>query len=110
MASFITVISGIPTLQTESAAATIYNETLTVVSGTPGTNEVQGPVTTGTAVTLPQSGTYTQDELEIRLNGVRLEEVVDYQIIGASPPRTQVQFTFDLVVGDQLVFRVDRAP
>jgi hypothetical protein len=96
MAKFVTMVSGVPRMQTIPSATlpSIYDEQFDVVS----------PTTAGTSVTLPVSGTYTSDELEIYLNGQKLLHVEDYTYVG-SPPRTQVQFTFDLVVGDKLLFR-----
>lgn len=92
---YLTMASGIPRLAVEPGGA-VYDES-TAIGVT---------VTTGTNVTLPASGTYTSGELEIYLNGQQLEDVIDYNFVG-SPPRTQVQFTFDLVAGDVLRFRKD---
>jgi hypothetical protein len=93
----LALVNGIPRMVAEASSVTIYDQTYDVVSG----------ITTGVSVTLPSSGTYTGEELEIRLNGVRMDSGIDYNFVG-SPPRTQVAFTFDLVIGDQLNFRVDR--
>ncbi len=68
----------------EAGSPTIYDKSLTVVSGTPGSYEIQGPVTAGTAITLPDSQTYNSSELIVNL------------------------LTFDLEVGDRLDFRVYR--
>ena len=92
----LALVNGIPRMVAE-AAVTIYDQTYNVVSG----------ITAGVSVTLPSAGTYTSEELELRLNGVRMDSGIDYNFVG-SPPRTQVSFTFDLVIGDQLNFRVDR--
>ncbi len=81
----------------ETSSVTIYDQTYTVASD----------ITTGVSVTLPSGGTYDSEELEVRLNGVRMDSGIDYSFVG-TVPRTQVQFTFDLVIGDQLNFRVDR--
>lgn len=97
MDKFLRLINGIPRLV---AGPAIYDETYSV----------SGTITTGNPITLPASGTYNSEELEVRLNGQRLESVVDYNYVGGSPPRTQVAFTFDLVIGDQVNFRVDRVP
>jgi hypothetical protein len=86
------LINGIPRYQDFSA--TIVNEQLTVV----------GTVTAGSNVTVPNSGTYTGADLEVFLNGQRLNVVEDFNYVG-SPPRTQVTFTFDLVAGDLVLFR-----
>lgn len=100
MSKKLALVNGIPRMVDESAAPVIYDETYTVISD----------ITTGTSVTLPASGTYTSEELEIRLNGVRMDSGVDYNLVG-SPPRTQVTFTFDLLGGtnpDKINFRIDR--
>lgn len=99
MGKFLRLIGGVPRLADEAAGVAIYDETYSV----------GGTITTGTPITLPSSGTYNSDELEVRLNGQRLESVVDYNYV-STPPRTQVSFTFDLVLGDSVNFRVDRVP
>jgi len=81
----------------ESGSITIYEETYTVSS----------TITTGNPVTLPSSGTYTSDDLEVYLGGQKLDSLIDYNYV-SSPPRTQVTFTFDLVVGDVILFRKAR--
>lgn len=108
MSGFLTLTRNVPRLVTAPSYVAVYDQILTVVSGTPGANEIQAPVTAGTPVTLPGSQTFNSSELSIFLGGVRLEAVLDYSYVG-SVPRTQVQFTFDLVVGDVLTFRIERA-
>ncbi len=98
MGQFLKLVNGRPKLFSEAASVTIYDETLAVGS----------TITTGTAVTLPASGTYNSEELEITLNGQRLDSVADYNYVGVAP-RTQASFTFDLENGDSLRFRVDRS-
>lgn len=73
---------------------TIYDEQYDVIA----------TISAGTSVTLPLSGTYSGDELEIHLNGQKLYHAEDYTYVG-SAPRTQVQFTFDLIAGDKVLFR-----
>ena len=110
MANFLRLSAGVPRSFAESASTTIYDQPLTVVASGAVANQVDGPVTSGTAVTLPSSGTYSSAELEVRLNGLRLEQANgDYSYVG-SGTRTQVSFGFNLVVGDRIDFRVDRAP
>ena len=94
MSKFLRLVNGVPRSFDESSAPTIYDEAI----------DVAAPVTAGTSVTLPASGTYDSQELEIYFNGQVLDDVTDYTFVG-SPPRTQVQFTFDLVVGDRIRFR-----
>jgi len=100
MAKKLALVNGIPRMVEETASVTIYDQTYTVVSD----------IVTGVPVTLPGGGTYTSEELEVRLNGIRMDSGIDYNFTG-SPPRTQVVFTFDLVGGanpDKINFRVDR--
>ena len=92
---YITLSNGVPHLAVEPAGS-IYDESTTVGA----------TITSGTNVTLPNSGTYTGNELEIYYNGQRLEDVADYVWVG-SAPRTQVYFTFDLNAGDIIRFRKD---
>ena len=109
MGNFLRLVNGRPKSFAESSSITIYDQSLTVVPSGAGANQINGPVTAGTSVTIPGSQTFTAAELQVYLNGDRLEPLFDYTYVG-SPPRTQLQFTFDLVVGDRLDFRIDRAP
>ena len=92
MSKVVRVISGIPRYQ--ELGATAYEETYSVAS----------PISAGTDITLPNSGTYTSSELTIYLNGQKMTYLEDYAYVG-TPPRTQVEFLFDLVAGDLVVFR-----
>lgn len=98
-------------MTTDTSATTIYDQRLTIVVGAPAnSNQMTGPVTSGTNITLPQSGTYTSLELQIYLNGDRIEQVFDWNTVGAGPTRTQVQLTFQLEIGDTLDFVTQRGP
>ena len=111
MGNFLRLSGGVPRSFAESGALTIYDQPLTVISGAPSnTNQVTGPISTGVSITLPQSGTYTGAELEVRLNGQRLEALYDYNYVGTGSGKTQIQMTFNLSIGDRLDFRVDRSP
>lgn len=111
MGLFLRLSNGFPRSFTEASSVPIYDQRLTVVaSGASGSNQVNGPVVTGTSVTLPQSGTYSGLELQIYLNGDRLEDVADYTYVGSGGSKTQVQFTFNLVVGDTVDFVTQRGP
>lgn len=109
MARVLELINGVPRMRDEASPPTIYDESLEVVSSGAGAGQINGPISTGTPITLPSSGSYEADELEIYLNGARLEDAADYNYVGAGPTRTQVSFTFDIVVGDDIRFRVDRS-
>lgn len=97
MGNFLRLQNGVPRSFAEAGSPTIYDQGVDVAS----------PITAGTSITLPASQTYTDSELEVYLNGTRLESLLDYTYVG-SPPRTQIQFTFDLVVNDHYRFRIDR--
>lgn len=98
MAKKLALVNGIPRMIDESASPTIYDQSTTITGG--GLN-------TGSPLTLPSSQTYDSAELEVYLNDIRLDSVVDYAYVGATP-RTQVSFTFDLEDDDIVRFRVDR--
>jgi len=109
MAKKLALVNGIPRMTEESSAPTIYDEHIDVVaSGASGDNQInEASATTGSPITLPNSGTYEGQELEVYINGNRVEDVVDYNFVG-SGTKTQVSFTFDLEVDDRIRFRVDR--
>lgn len=111
MANFLRLSNGVPRSFAESSSVAIYDQRLTVVaSGASGSNQVNGPINAGTNVTLPASGTYTGLELQVYLNGDRLEDTYDYNYVGSGSGKTQVQFTFGLVVGDTIDFVIQRVP
>lgn len=91
---YLRLVNGIARMTLSPLSSEIYDQT-SVISGT---------VTAGTNITLPSSGSYTDAELKIDLNGIDLEPVIDYNYVG-SAPRTQVQLTFDAVDGDRLRFK-----
>lgn len=95
----------------------VYEEHLRVVAGAPAnTNQVTGPVTSGTLLTLPNDSRDSNAAeqylvgdgiLEIFLNGKLLLRDEDYSEVGTSGTlSTDVQILFDLVVDDKLTFRI----
>lgn len=92
MTTFLKIINGVPRHVAFSASS--YEADYTVTS----------TITTGTPITLPSSGTYTDIDLEVFLNGHRMYAGVDYNYIG-TPPRSQISFTFDLLADDVVKFR-----
>lgn len=89
-------------------SSSVYREVLAVVDDTPlNGNEIQGPIAAGTPVTLPNSGTYSGDELVITLNGIDLIPLLHYTYVGTGT-RTQVSFTSKLegtrALPDQIEF------
>jgi hypothetical protein len=108
---FLRLVNGVQRSFNESSTLPIYDQQLTIVSGAPAnSNQMTGPVTAGTSVTLPVSGSYSAAELQVELNGQGIEPVSDYVYVGSGSAKTQVQFTFALVVGDVVDFRIIRAP
>ena len=94
MANVLRIINGYPRLSPEAGASTIYDESITLVA----------PLTAGTNYTLPNSGNYVGEELEIMLDGQVLDSGADYNFVG-SGTKTQVVFTFNLLAGDNIRFR-----
>lgn len=98
MAKALQLVNGVPRTVT-IGEPTIYDQA----------SNINSTINTGTNVPLPSGQTYDSSELEVYLNGVRLTYTYDYNYVG-SVPRTQITFTFDLVSGDVVRFRIDRIP
>ena len=107
MSKVIRIINGMTRQVDDTAAPPIYDESLLVVSDNPEAGEIVGPIATGTPISLPDDRTYSSDELEIYVNGQRVEPIFDYNYVG-SIPRTQISFTFDIELKDIIRFRIDR--
>jgi hypothetical protein len=98
----LSLVRGVP--RGQSTLPLIYDQSTSVAS----------PITAGTALTLPASGTYTLNSssvanLQVYLNGDRMEQTFDWTTSGSGPNYTAIQFTFNLVAGDRVDFRIDRA-
>lgn len=104
MAKFLRLVNGIMKSFEESGSSPIYDRYLEVVASGAGANQINGPITAGTNITLPSSQTCTGDELQIFLNGLRLDNVLDYNHVSS----TQISFLFNLEVTDVLRFYIDR--
>lgn len=104
MAKFTRIVNGVLRSFEESGSPTIYDQTISIVASGAVSPDLNGPVTSGTNITLPSSKTYTGDELQIFLNGLRLDDVLDYNTTSS----TQIQMTFNLEAGDKLRFYIDR--
>ena len=107
----LALVNGVPRQQSITASTPlIYDQSITVVSSGAGANQINGPVTTGTAIALPASGTYTLNtnsvaNIQIFLNGDRLEQTFGWATSGSGPNYTAFSLTLDLVVGDRLDIR-----
>lgn len=105
MGKFLRLSGGIPKSFDESGSPTIYDMSLEVVSSGAGPNQINGPIIAGTNISLPNSQTYTGDELQVFLNGIRLDNVLDYNHVSS----TQISFLFNLEVTDIIRFYIDRS-
>jgi hypothetical protein len=90
----LALINGVPRV----VEVTVYDEVVTVPNG--GWTAPQN-------ITLPESQTYIASELQVFLDGQRLEANIDYNYVG-SAPRTQIQTTFDLLGGERIRFRIEQ--
>lgn len=101
------LVNGVARMRPETGGGVaIYDETIEIVSGAAGAGQLTGPINAGTPVTLPNSKTYTGDELEVYLDGNRLVKLLDYTFNST----TTVAFTFKLQPDDIIRFRIDRTP
>ncbi len=114
MANYLSLVNGVPRGAVLPGTTLIYDQTVTVVaSGATPPGSVTGPITAGTAITLPSSGSYTLNinsiaNISVYLNGLKLEQILDWTTSGAGPTYTAIQFTFQLVVGDIIDIRSER--
>jgi len=72
----------------------VYSETLIIGAG---------GVATGVPISLPNSGDYLGEELEVKLNSVVMAVGSEYQYVGTGI-KTQIAFLFDLVEADSIDF------
>jgi hypothetical protein len=94
LGKFTRLVGGVLKSFDESSSLTIFDNQVTVGS----------TITTGTSVTIPGGQSYTGEQLEVYLNGQRLKLTDDYNSVSS----TQVNFTFDLLAGDKVRYRIDR--
>ena len=91
----------------------IYDQSITIVASGATGNQLNGPISASTPITLPSSGSYTVSSsipnLNIHLNGDRLEYSFDWNTSGSGPNFTAVTFTFTIAVGDRIDFRTERS-
>jgi len=105
----LVLVNGVPRQQTiTNSQPLIYDQSISIVaSGGNGSTSLNGPINSGTAITLPASETYTLNgnsvaNLQVYLNGDRTTS-------GSGPNYTAIQFTFNLVVGDRIDLRIERS-
>lgn len=109
MGLFLRLVNGQPRSFNESSTLPIYDQRIEIVTSSPTGNQLVGPITAGTAITLPLAQTYVASELEVDFRGQLVKPTFDYNYVGGSP-HTQISFTFDLLVGDTIDLRVARGP
>ena len=73
----------------------IYDENFTVSAGGLAINDL---------VTLPNSGSYTDKDLEVYFNGQLLEDGIDFDYVG-SDPRTQIKVLRTFEENEEIRFR-----
>lgn len=99
-------------------AENVYSEIMTVVSGSPADdNEIQGAVTVGTLIVIPEDSrdADVQEEyvvgagtLKVFLNGQLLYEGEDYLEVGSLGNLSDtIDIQQQLEIGDRLLFRID---
>jgi hypothetical protein len=90
--------------------APVYDQRLLLVDTPTGgpSYGIMGPILAGTSVSLPLGQTFVGAELEVYLNGLLLWSGDDYTPTGTPGAYNAVQFAYDLVVGDQIRFRIAR--
>jgi hypothetical protein len=109
--SALQLVNGVPRMQV--ILPLIYDKTVSIVaSGGSAPNSLNGPVSSGTAITLPGSQTYTLNSnsvpnLQIKLNGQWLEYTTDWATSGTTP-FSAFTLTLTLQVGDLLELRIER--
>lgn len=115
MSVALALINGVPRQQSvASTLPLIYDQSIAVVaSGASGANQINASAS-GTAITLPSSGTYTLNtngipNLQIYLNGDRTELVFDWNTVSTGPNFTQFSFTFAVTAGDRIDLRIERS-
>ena len=91
--SKLSLVNGLARMTAESSNPTIYDQSYTAV----------GAITSGTPITLPNSGTYTGLELEVFLNGIRINLTSDFSYVG-SGTKTQISMAYNLENNDVLRF------
>jgi hypothetical protein len=95
MGKVLVIVNGIPTLEDAAVSISTYEETLIISSDT----------SANTPITLPNSGSYTDKELEVFYNNISQEVTTDYNYVGSGSGKTQISFTFDIRTGDHVRFR-----
>lgn len=87
----------------------LVDVTSTLPSIYDASEDIVSTITSGTAHTLPSSGTYQGDELEVYFNGQVLDPTTDYSSVGTGT-KTQISFSFNLQAGDHMRYRTIRGP
>lgn len=95
----LTLINGRPQMASVSTVTAIYDQTYASVSN----------LSSGSLITLPNSGNYYNKDLRVYLNGAFWEVNVDYAYPAGSPPFTQIQILQNIVVNDSIHFRINQS-
>ena len=92
-------------MQGVASTVTIFDSFYSVVaSGASGAHQInESQVTNGTAFSLPESGSFTGNELQVWLNGALIMVSESYSYVG-SGTMTQISLSFDGKAGDTIRF------
>jgi hypothetical protein len=103
MARRLALVNGIPKMIDE---VTPYEEYIDIVASGATGNQLVGPISAGTFITLPASKIISSGggELNVYVNGSKMTAIEDYDVEST----TQVSFTFELIVGDRIQFDIER--
>lgn len=98
MAYFTRIVDGVLRSFSSSGGSLpdIYEETFVVPPG---------GITSGTPITLPNSGTYDSKELEVEFNTQPLEAGIDYDYVGSGSAKTQITLGFDVYEDERIQLR-----
>ncbi len=106
MAKVLSLVNGIPRM-VDSTAGAVYEESIEIVESNPTGNQLVGPISAGTSVTLPNTQTYTlnSDTLQLQLNSQPLEKTYDFNEVTDST----FSLTFEVIAGDRIDIRIDHS-
>lgn len=107
----LSIVNGM--LRMVTILPSIYDQSISIVaSGATPPSSLNGPISSGTAITLPGSQTYTVSNsvpnATIFVNGQRLEYVFDWATSGTGPNFSAFTLTIGLIAGDRIDIRIER--
>lgn len=98
MGKFLRLTNGIPVMQDEASTLPSYDESIYYASG----------LTSGTNITLPNSGSFSDasaKDILVIVNDRIVEVTRDFSVVGAGPTYTQISFNYNLSNDSVVRFR-----